>query len=109
MRTILDNSPMKLLSAVDIRQRVPEYLHRVKRFTSGAVLDLMPAAGARSGYDHIVRQLPHGGKENKLPDLHRHIVVFPFITEGSRHAAAARRDDVYLVVAKARQYLLGMR
>ena len=70
-------------------------LDRMEGRASCAILDLMAAAGARSG-DHGIRpRLTDRRKEHHLADLHREVVVPPFIAKRARHAAAARGNRLH--------------
>jgi len=70
----------------------------MQRFPTGSVVDLVAAAGARGRNDHFFRLLANGREEYQLADLHRNIKMLFFITEGARHAAASRGNELYGVV-----------
>ena len=67
---------------------------------AGAVKNLLPAGGSRSGDKcwcdavGIVYGLAYGGEQHHLSDGKRGLVVFFLITERARHATAAAGDDV---------------
>lgn len=75
-------------------------LDRVQRHAAGAVQDLVAAAGARGGNHGVFGRGTHRGKKDQLADLLRHLEVFGFVAEGTRHAAASRRDNHHLVARR---------
>ena len=75
--------------------------------SSGAILDLMPATGARGSDDGIGRSRSHRGEEDQLTDLHRNIEMFSLVTKRTGHAAAPRGNDLNLVVNGQFQSLYG--
>ena len=75
-------------------------LSGVHGIAAGAIVDLVTAAGAGGGDKIVWWDLPHGGQQDQLANLHGNIVVLGLIPERSGHAAAARRDGLYRVVAR---------
>ena len=70
-----------------------------------SVLDLVAATRAGGCYDRLRRCIVDRREQHKSSYALRNVIVFRFIAERARHAAAAGRDRPHVVTRRERQHL----
>src|SRR5215469_10365486 len=102
-----DGSGSKTISSSCIsgtRRGFVENTDDVAGLASGAIGDLVAAAGAVGGQDRVRGRSPHLGQDAELADFERHLVMLGLVPERPGHAATGRGE---CLDGKARDQLQG--